>query len=214
MAFIPDHPDQPPGARNLVRILAERLRAYDAALSTGDDIVVTMTPRHWSGPASDAFTGTALPRIDTERRKIAAINQSVTARVEGYSTFIHNLPELWVIYGNDPAELSRLRLIWEDVSGRLASELMAWAAELDNRGHVDLPDPAVIAVPEVPAKPVSHWARPDPVVPQIEHTAVDPLAPAVRHRDAAAGFTPPFVAVRLRQQMLSGERRDHIPWPG
>jgi hypothetical protein len=104
---------------------------------------------------------------------------------------------------------------------------MAWAAELDQLGHVDLADPAT-AVPEELADPVPREVAedamaadpvgadpvgPDPVTPDPDH----PAAPTPHNgfRQAIAMFSRSYnTAVRLREQILAGERRDHIPWTG
>lgn len=209
--LIPEDPDPPPGARNLVRILTERLHAYGEALAIGDNVLARLTPRHWSGMARDAFTGTAVPRLDAQWQGIAAINRSATARVEGYSAFLHTLPELWLIYDYAPSERARLRGIWEEASRKLAGELMAWAAELDNLGHIDLPDPTAGPGYEDPAEQVEDLAEP------VSHrTQAHPVGPVPQPglRQALAMVAQAYAAAdRVREQMLGGERRAHLPWP-
>lgn len=206
---IPDDPEQPPGPRNLVRILAETLQAHGDALATGNDLAARLSPRNWHGTASAAFVDTGLPKIDTEWSQVAAVNQAATERIIGHSTFLQSLRALWA--GETPAERERLRLLEQEYSAKLAEELLAWAARLDELGHVDLADPAIAPVPPEPAPEV---APPDHDQPTDHDQRVSPT-PQNGWRQAIAMFSRTYyTSARLREQILAGERREHIPWTG
>ncbi len=200
---IPDDPDQPPGARNFVRILLETLLAHDDALASGEKLVNRLTPQHWSGVAREEFVEISLSRLDREWQQVADINVELTTRLDGHSTFVHNLPNLWSHYGTDPAELIRLRELYDQQAHRLADKLMAWAAELDALGHVDLSDSATSA------------AAPDSLPAPTVVDQPGPVSQPDWHDQAVTIFDRSYrMAARLREQMVAGERRDHIPWTG
>jgi hypothetical protein len=208
---IPDDPDQPPGPRNLVRILAETLQAHGDALGTGDRLAAQLTPRHWHGTASAGFVETGLPKIDTEWSQVAAVNRAVTERISGHSTFLQSLRVLWG--SESPAERERLRVLEQQTSAKLAEELLDWAAQLDGLGHVDLADPAIAPAPSEPA-PASDAVTPDRDG-AADHDQQHSPTPQNGWRQAMPPY-PRFhyISARLREQILAGERREHVPWTG
>lgn len=206
---VPDDPDQPPGARNLVRILAETLQAHGEALSAGENLSAALTPQQWFGPAREAFVDTGVPKIDTEWQQVKDINRVATEKVSGHSNFLHALRDLWASASNDPVERARLRVLQEQAAGKLAAQLMEWSGELDKLGYIDLSDPATSIAPDDVAEPAPK--KTDAVAPE-NHAAASDDQPVQR---AVATFARSARTVaRLREQMLTGERRDHIPWTG
>jgi hypothetical protein len=209
---VPDDPGQAPGARNLVRILAETLLAHRDALSSGADLAAELTPRQWFGSAREAFVDSGLPKIDNNWQRVASINRDAAELVAGYNVFLNNLPELWAAYAGDPAELARLRALWEHRTGTVAEELLAAAAELDQLGHTTLAAPPVNTAPAPPPMtPEPPRREPGP-----DQTTSPPMqAPQPGAQQAAAAFARSYrEAERLRDQMLAGERRETIPWTG
>ncbi|SDC51696.1 hypothetical protein [Actinokineospora iranica] len=205
-APIPDDPAQPPGARNLVRILTETLEVHDEALSAGDNLKARLTPQHYTGAARDALVDTGLAKLQAQWRQVADVHGKAVERVGGHNTFLHNLPDLWA----EPADRPRLHELWARHTGMVADDLLAWAAELDRLGHVDFADPP----PPAP--------RPDPVAPRPEPLPAPPVPPPAPVpvarpdvRQVAAEFAQTYQAAdRLRDQMLAGGRADHLRWPG
>ena len=208
-----DDPGQPPGNHNLMRILAETLDAHDQTLAAGDGLVARLAPQHWAGPAREAFVNSALPRLDAEWQQIKAINHAVAARVARHSVFLHNLRELWSSYSNDPAARAHVRAVWEQETEKLAGELAGWARKLDELGHLEFADEPVAGDP--PPEPPPRLAPPGPPPPPVPPTRPPPPAspPPDDEPDWEQAVLEPYrVALRLRQQLLTGERRDEWPW--
>lgn len=204
---VPDDPEQPPGARHFVRILAETLQAHDATLSAGDDVAARLTPRHWVGPASETFVGTAVRDVDTDWGKVAQVNREAVKRVDGYNNFLHTLRDLWP--DSDSTERQRLHLLWHQETSKVAEDLLARAAELDRLGHIKFTEPETAPEPDRSAGPALRQVE----APQPE---LEPrlLAPSSGWPQLSAMVLRHTMAARLREQLLEGARREHVPWTG
>ncbi|UVS76380.1 hypothetical protein [Actinokineospora sp. UTMC 2448] len=142
-----------PGNPLWVRNLAELVKAQREPLAAGADDVAALDAAHWTGPAADGYTETRLA-LSASWRAALDIHETVSERVEGYSTFVHELPHLWA--GADGAEQARLTDLWRGAADRLAAELIDAAADLD---RVGVPEPAAEPEPEPPpADPVAAFA--------------------------------------------------------
>lgn len=209
---VPDDPEQPPGARHFVRILAETLQAHDATLSAGDDVVARLTPRHWAGPASETFVDTAVRAVDTEWGKVAEVNREAVKRVDGYNNFVHTLRDLWP--DSDPSERQRLQLLWHQETSKVADDLLARAAELDRCGHIKFTELDATPEPDRFAGPALRQVEPSHPRPEGEAPLAHLLAPSSGWPQLSAMVLRHTMAARLREQLLEGTRREHIPWPG
>jgi hypothetical protein len=214
----PEGADLAPGARNLVRILLEALRGHSAALRSGDNLVPDLTPQRWVGKASAAFTDVGLPRLAGEWQGVAQTHRLATDRLAGYSTFLQNLPTLWSAYADQPAERARLVELYEQETAKVARDLLTWTAQLDEAGHVEFADPyssRVVADPvdAEPAEPVGAPLDPPPAPAEVGSADDGHEDPPAEARGPAAVVGRSFhVAQQLREQVLTGERRERVQW--
>jgi hypothetical protein len=225
----PEDSDQPPGARNLVRIFLDALREHLKALEAGSDLVPELTARQWVGDASNAYAGVGLPKLDTEWRKITETHRLATDRMTGYHTFLQNLPALWSAYADDPVERSRLGALYQGATDEVAADLLGWAAQLDAAGHVEFADPATITSPDLGLEeppliqaaphasdpgPVHSWSddiNQDRVHQHQDEQPASTAQPGLRGATAAFGRSYQS-AYQLREQIVVGQRRERIPW--
>ncbi|WP_026423487.1 hypothetical protein [Actinokineospora inagensis] len=193
---------RPPGNQAWVRNLAETLRAQGVPLTEAAELLAVVSADGWSGPAATAF-GEFTAGTAAGARQMADIHAAVRDRVDGHSTFVHQLPHLWP--DADAGERQRLVGLWRGAAEDVAAEIRKQAAELD---RVGVPPPKV-ARPREPVEPapVAHrWPTVDPdVQPNRPRPAAVPAAVAYGHRVVAEE--------QLFPQLLVGSRRVGLPWP-
>ncbi|CCH27542.1 hypothetical protein ABZ816_08300 [Actinosynnema sp. NPDC047251] len=230
----PDPVDPAPGNAGWVRAFAESTAAQREPLADCAHRLPGLRPVYWQGAAAEGFVG-ALHRLTGEWRTALAVQEQVAGRVDGYNTFVHQLPHLWESYRDDPAELDRLAEVHRATVTELARDLVLRAAELDavavatTPADDPRPEPSPLAEPPAPdleVDPDPHVAEEPAVDPEPE-VGPDPVGPEPQdlpaHVDLAAGPPAAFVdppaalADRLRRtglllsQLREGERVHRIP---
>lgn len=144
----PEPEGEPPGSTSRVRALYELLTAYDRTLSDSTAITADLTPRNWSGPASESYQQQAKNPFEAQLRTVQEINAAVLDDVGGHQDFRIQLATLW----QDPHERAHMRTVHRNASDELAARLFAKAAELDRVANFDEvqhapADPAELPVP-------------------------------------------------------------------
>ncbi|MDQ3577526.1 MAG: hypothetical protein M3443_07975, partial [Actinomycetota bacterium] len=89
-----EDPHQPPGNPRWVSNFVDTTRAQHEPLAAGAERVPNLDPAHWIGAASDRFSANR-DSMAGQWRAVLDVHEKVMARVDGYNTFVNELPNLW-----------------------------------------------------------------------------------------------------------------------
>ncbi|SFR30003.1 hypothetical protein SAMN04488564_12555 [Lentzea waywayandensis] len=149
-------PEHPPGHPSWLRILSETNSAQCTPLEEGAERVRGIDPTHWSGAARDGYTARR-DELVVQWLAVLDVHGGVSRQIDGYNTFLHELPHLWETYRSNPEELRRLNALHDAAAERLARALEAEAAKLDGLAR----EPASREEPHA-ARPSEPEADPEP----------------------------------------------------
>lgn len=144
-------PEQPPGNPGWMRAFTETTAAQREPFADGAQRLPAFDPVYWHGDARERFAQ-ARDSLTGQWRTVLDTHDDVLRRVEGHSTFVHQLQHLWDADRGNPAALLHTAQVHRTAAAELAALLLQRAAELDAvaRDQVPPPDPPGV-VPTVSA---------------------------------------------------------------
>lgn len=222
-----------------MRAFAETTAAQREPFAAGVERLPGLDPVYWHGAARDGFARRR-DGLTGHWRTVLDTHDEVLRRVDGHSSFVHQLQHLWEADRGDPLALHHTAELHRAAAAELAAMLLDRAARLDavapRQAPPESPPPATTPRPTagpgrtgaVPAKSEPHptpepHATPTPE-PALEAGATPEPALEAEARPGTGGFagepegspaTPAhryLLTEQLGEQLVLGRRLHRIRW--